>query len=477
VSGAAGAVAAILGAVVLAAGLAAAPMVTAGVFLGLVLFLVTLARPLWVLAFMLAFGAVDLSFITGGRLLDQWWGIDMNGMRLIAMVIALGAIMSVEPRAARHAFGPKARWYGVFLLYAAATLAFTIMPLDGARFLLKLAYPLLLFVAILAVARDRRDLERLLDWTLIGGAAMALIIVPLLFLLGQYDFDPYGRLLATGAALNGSVLSFYMLIIAIMAFGRFAVRRHPMYLALIAVCGVWIVLCMTRITLLATLLAFMTIAVYSAWRDRDPRLPVIAAVVMLLLVIPLTPITLERTFGVAPTLPELAQMATDPVGLYNRMNLQGREVVWPVVGQAFLTNPVLGLGLGTSTHYVLTILDPTQGAVAHNEYLRLAADTGLIGVSLFTVAMMIWLLVALRGGRAPGMVREFAIPAIAGMVAWAVIALTDNPLDYYAQFTQYIGLLTAGTVALTEWDVEPAAGATPAIEAVPAGALEGGRLS
>jgi O-antigen ligase len=447
-------VAAATGAVFLGVGLATAPLITAGGFLGITLFLLTLARPMVVVGLMLAIGAVDLSFITGGAVLQELGGIDMNGMRLIGMVIALGAIMIVEPRAARHAFSPRARWYGLFLIYGALTLAFSILPLDGARLLLKLAYPLLLFVAVLAVVRSERDVERLMDWTLLGGAAVALILTPLLLLLGQYQFDAYGRLLATGAALGGSILSFYMLMIALMAFGRFSARRHPIYLALAAVCGVWIVLSMTRITLLATIVAFLAVAAYSAWRDRDARLPLMAAVVMLLVVIPLTPIALERTFGVAPSMAELGRMATDPVGLYNRMNLQGREIVWPVVGQAFLSSPVLGQGLGVSTHYVVTTIDPTGGAVVHNEYLRLAADTGLIGLTLFTAAMVIWLVVAVRGGKGPGLVREFAVPAGAGMVAWAVISLTDNPFDYYAQFTQYIAFLVAGTVALSEGEVE-----------------------
>jgi O-antigen ligase len=435
-----------------AAGLAFAPLITAGLVLGAAVFLVTLARPLWVLGFMLAIGAVDLSFITGGAVLEGWGGIDMNGMRLIGMVIALGAIVMLEPRATRWAFSPRARWYGLFLVYGGATLAFSILPLDGARLLLKLAYPLLVFLAIVAVARDRRDLERLMDWTLVGAAAAALIMVPLLILMGRYEFTTHGRLLATGlGAPNGSVLSFYMLMMAIIAFGRFAVRRHPVYLFVAAACGVWIVISMTRITLLATVISFLALAIYTAWRDRDPRMPVVAALVMLVVVVPLTPIALERTFGVVPTLSELGAMAADPVTLYNRMNLQGREVVWPVVGQAFLSSPVLGHGLGTSTHYVVTTIDPAGGAVVHNEYLRLAADTGLIGVALFTAAMMIWLAVAVRAGRRPGMIREFAVPAGAGLVAWAVIAISDNPFDYYAPFTQYIGFLTAGSVALMEW--------------------------
>jgi hypothetical protein len=443
-----------VGALVLGAGLATVPWMTAGLFLGAVLFLLTLARPLTVLGLMLAIGAMDFSVITGGEVLEQWGGIDMNGLRLIGIVIALAAVMVVEPRAARHAFSPRARWYGLFILYGGVTLTYSILPLDGARLLLKLAYPLLLFVAVLAVVRERRDLERLMSWALAGGAFIAVILVPLLVLFGQYQFGAYGRMYAAGPVLNTSVLSFYMLIVGLMAFGRFAVRRQPVYLLLAVAAGVWIILCMTRIALLATIVGFLVIAAYSAWRDRDFRVPLIAAAVMLLVVIPLTPIALERTFGVRPTVAELVQLAGDPVGLYHRMNFQGREIIWPVVGKAFLASPVLGQGLGVSTHYVVNTIDPAGGAVVHNEYLRLAADTGLIGLTLFTTAMMIWLVAVVRGGRAPGLVREFAVPAVAGMVAWAVIALTDNPFDYYAAFTQYIAFLVAATVALSDGEAE-----------------------
>jgi hypothetical protein len=48
-------------------------------------------------------------------------------------------------------------------------------------------------------------------------------------------------------------------------------------------------------------------------------------------------------------------------------------------------------------------------------------------------------------------VQEYAWPAIAGIVAWALIAGTDNPFDYYAPFTQYIGFLCAATVAMAHF--------------------------
>src|SRR5690606_39180512 len=82
------------------------------------------------------------------------------------------------------------------------------------------------------------------------------------------------------------------------------------------------------------------------------------------------------------------------------------------------------------------------------EYLRLTAETGIIGGLLFMIAIVVWFRAALRAGRVPDpRVREFAFPAIGGILAWAVIAITDNAFDYYAQFTQYIAFFCAAALA------------------------------
>jgi hypothetical protein len=67
---------------------------------------------------------------------------------------------------------------------------------------------------------------------------------------------------------------------------------------------------------------------------------------------------------------------------------------------------------------------------------------------LYFLAISAWLGGVVRAGRhASPAVRELALPAVGGIVAWAVIAVTDNAFDYYAQFTQYIGFCCAGTLA------------------------------
>src|SRR5690606_41218541 len=73
----------------------------------------TLLRPLAVIGVMLAIGALDLSFVTGGfkSLYLSLGGLDMNGIRLIGMVASLGAIMAVDPevRSAEHTSGLQSR--------------------------------------------------------------------------------------------------------------------------------------------------------------------------------------------------------------------------------------------------------------------------------------------------------------------------------------------------------------------------------
>jgi O-antigen ligase len=122
---------------------------------------------------------------------------------------------------------------------------------------------------------------------------------------------------------------------------------------------------------------------------------------------------------------------------------------------------VAGLGLGTSSWMMQTAFPPGAGGVAHNEYLRLGVDSGAIGVLLFALAAFVWLGEALRAGwsRAPG-VAEFALPALAGILAWSVISVTDNPFDYYSPFTQFIGFLVGGAVVLAR-EREPSTSLDP----------------
>lgn len=431
-------------------GAAAAPWATLGIVGGLLLLLIVLVQPLTLIGVMLAFGAVDLSFLTGGfkALLTEQGGVDMNGIRLIFMTIGLTGLILVDRTVLKTAFGRYGRWYVLFLLWASTTLLVSTELVDGLRLLLKLAFPFLVFTAVLGATRARGDLERLATWTLIGAAVIALVLNPLYVMAGGYEVYEDGRLRVRGIGVHENPFSFYLLAVMLLAFARFAVRGDRRMLLLCGVLGVWMVLTLTRITLLASLVGLAGVALYGAVITRNYRALAGAAVVGGAVAIALAPVALERTLGYVPTVGQLFTLMTDPMQLYRSMNWQGRELLWPVILAAMLSRPVTGLGLGSTGDILRAHFPPEMGLVVHNEYLRLTAETGIIGGLLFMIAILAWFRGVLRVGRLQDpRVREFALPAIGGILAWAVIAITDNAFDYYAQFTQYIAFFCAAALA------------------------------
>jgi len=425
------------------------PWMATGVVVGGAILCLLLLRPKLILGFMLALGPFDLSFMTGGfkALLPGLGGLDMNGIRLIGVVAGLGALALVERDMVRHALGRYGRWYVVFLIFAAATLLYAPARVEGLRLLFKLAYPFMLFVAVLALVRTREELERLTDWTLWGAIAIALVLNPIYVLAGGYEVDIAGRVRMHGVGAHENPFSFYLLVVTLISFTRYSVRGQLRYLALCGVFGVWMALTLTRITLLAGMAGLTGAALYAALIARNYRAVVAAGIIGGVLATALVPVALERSLGYIPTASELWRLLTDPVALWESVNWQGRQIIWPVLFRMFLASPIVGNGLGASTVFLIETFQGAMGAVIHNEYLRLLIDTGLVGATLFAIAVLSWLVGVLRAGRNDDpLAREFAMPAFAAIVAWVFIAATDNAFDYYAPFTQYIGFLCAGAL-------------------------------
>jgi O-antigen ligase len=438
--------------VAVAAGIVYEPWLTAGAVGGVLLMLATLARPLWVLSVMLVVGPIDLSFMTGGfKSLDAVaGGLDMNGIRLVGITASVVAVALLDPSLIREATAKYGRWFLVFLTYCAATLVMSDSLIDGLRLLFKLAYPFLVFVAVLGIARTRRELERLGDWVVGAAAAIALVVNPLFVIGGGAMITDQGRLRIPGVGVHENPFSFYMLLMILVAFVRFTTRRQLRYLVLCAALAGWMAATLTRITLLAAVAGFAGIALFGVLARRDWRTAIVAVVLAAVIVGPLAPIAAQRTFGYVPSIGELFAMARDPVHLFHAMNWQGREIFWAAVLSLVYTSPIIGHGLGSSTALIMANFPVEWGLVVHNEYLRLLSEAGAIGVLLLLVSFGYWALGALRAERssADPLVREFATPAFAGLMAYAMIAITDNAFDYYSSFTQYIGFLTAGALAV-----------------------------
>jgi O-antigen ligase len=429
-------------------GLAANPLLAAGAVLGVIVLAVTLTWPMVVVAVMLALGPVNLGFLTGGykELLPALGGLDMSGIRLVGISAGLATVVLTRADLLKALVAIPARWYVLFLAWAGATLAFSPASLEGLRLLLKLAYPLLIFLVVAAPERRVGELHRLGDWAL-WGATLLLLINPIFVVNGSYvlESNEWFRVSLPGSHQNP--LSFYLLAIVMICIGRFRARGQARYLLLGSVATVWIALTLTRITFLASFVAMAIVTLHTAIADRNWRVLLAAAVFAVILGGLALEGVLVRTFGYLPNPGQLLALMLDPVTLYQAINWQGRDTLWGILILSFQASPVVGSGLGASSMAIEAVLGETM--VAHNEYLRLAVDTGLIGCLLFFLAMRSWIGASMQAMRRVGRkADEYAMPALALIAAYGVIALTDNALDYYGPLTQYVGFLAAACVVL-----------------------------
>jgi hypothetical protein len=111
----------------------------------------------------------------------------------------------------------------------------------------------------------------------------------------------------------------------------------------------------------------------------------------------------------------------------------GRFEVWPTIWEDAWRNPVLGSGVGSVFTYVPTVWENMTHA--HNDYLRIGFELGLVGLAIF-LPLVVWQLVSLKRllHTTTGPVRCAAAAGMIGLLLFLITALTDNPLIYNLWF-------------------------------------------
>ncbi|HQT39359.1 MAG TPA: O-antigen ligase family protein [Acidocella sp.] len=116
----------------------------------------------------------------------------------------------------------------------------------------------------------------------------------------------------------------------------------------------------------------------------------------------------------------------DLVQLGEAGNLSHRDLVWPYFEAAIAGSPWVGWGVGAGKFVlpVTSTLSATIGTnAAHNEYLRIGAEGGFIGLTLLVVFIGLW---AWRGSRILAPAQRGLLRLI--FIAFALHAATDNVL-------------------------------------------------
>jgi hypothetical protein len=75
-------------------------------------------------------------------------------------------------------------------------------------------------------------------------------------------------------------------------------------------------------------------------------------------------------------------------------NFSGRDIIWPYFIEAIESRPLFGFGLGAGK-LIVDPEDPTirllRSTAAHNEYLRLSVDAGIIGCAAIFLSIIAWI--------------------------------------------------------------------------------------
>ena len=154
---------------------------------------------------------------------------------------------------------------------------------------------------------------------------------------------------------------------------------------------------------------------------------------------------------------------------------QARLTTWRGTAQMLASRPLVGFGLGrypgiqaawTHQGRLLTPqTNPSLSEEAHNFYLQTAAETGMIGLSLYGIALAAFAILGLRRLKQSGphlSRRTLLVIASLSMVAGQCVDALASPSWQFAEVSLLFWLaLGVGMSALQHTDAEPAAARLP----------------
>jgi len=380
---------------------------------------------------------------------------NIDGMRLLGFGALLGVI------AVSFALRPpdrlSAAWFG-FVVFYGLSLIWTSTPTEGLRFFIRLAIPAGLYF----VARTL-DLRGVLAQTWRAGAVVLSLLAFLLFVLDPtspgYVVDesfrytiPFGGYFPAAFAMLSAALAIHFLVRALET------RRMGPFVAFLLF-AVQTAATQTRIVVAA--LAIASFAILIAFqRSRPAR----ALWVVGGLVVATAALALSQDLFSWFALRRGGSIVASGSALLDLVDLRGRLLLWNTVLESYRSaNPFFGAGAGTSAAAISALSLPIQLSAPHEEYLRILADTGLVGVALFVVWGYAVLARSVRALKADHLDKQPAAAAyepLAIALMLFITALTDNSLEYYLLLPTYLALVLATA------QHEHRAGSTPSSQAV-----------
>ncbi len=400
------------------AGVFLPPLLTGALLLALLALALVSARPHWALAFLLLGRSSVDGFKDVLQLFpDAWYGFNLAGLfNILGLVLALFFLARRLARGDRLLPSAPLKWYALLLVVTLVSVPGSAALGASVKLWTRLAGSLGIALLALETARDEARVKLALQITFL--AALPPLVVGLYESLtgaGRY-FPGYEStsfvFRPDGTFDHPATLGSFLVLVIALGLAALVLNRpilHRPLLILITLAGfTLLVLTYARAEWIGGLAA---IGVIGALRYRR-LLPAAGIVVLALLLF--SPGVRERLFG------------------WNAdLTLVWREDVWQASRDILRRPTLFGSGLDTSS-LLLHEEIASVSAPPHNDFLRMAIETGVIGATVFCLTMLALSLAGWRAYRRAGRSDDalIGLTLLAVTAGGAIISLGDNYLSY-----------------------------------------------
>jgi hypothetical protein len=399
--------------------------------------ILALVSPVFLVDLSLLTGVWPMSFGPDDMLNTAFGRFDVSSLRLLGLWLAITLVILLR-------FGQgwdytiRYRWHLFFLLFCVLSLSWAPSLAYGVRMLAKLSAPFLFLVFVQIVITTRAQLKRMEGLMLIAGVSM--LVLAVLSKLVGWEQNPVGLTIPATAP---SLFSAFLITIAMLTISRMKYDGVTANLALFLLLAAGVLAAFTRITIAALFVSASVVLFYVGRSVQRFILPMAGLIGLPTLFLFSETFKNRMFFGAGNIGAET--LLTDPGQAMSHLHGSGRFGAWSIVLTKFFDpSPVIGSGVGTTQNFFYS--QNTHGlGVIHSEYVRLLAEVGVVGLTLFVVAAGAYFLRLMDTyRRAPTSdAGKYAAAAIGSLVAYLIFMATDNGIDYVNGFGIYVFTLVA----------------------------------
>lgn len=358
-----------------------------------------------------------LTFSTGLLAFSAPAGLDLMAIRLMVLEIFCLVGLFICKRSPQ--WTPATIFYSIYILWLVVGLSYTPAPGYGFRVILKYLYPLLIMLFASAAVRDKEVFLK----AGIGARMVAIISIAVAFI-------PYIGRLFPGVFWYGTARAINYISMCVFSLALFYYTKEKRKNLLLCIlfmfpCILWVF----RTSIMGTTLALMT---FFFFKYKLRSLPVIVGIMSVVVVAVFTiPSLKEKMFKDSSNI-SIEQFQQGEISK-DDINSNARFSMWEHLENRFYEGKELhGSGIGSVQNYMYNNLVFGGLKVPHSDYVQILCDSGIIGLVLYLLAIVIMIIHSfiVFQNTYDVAIRMCAIVAGSSLAGVALTLYSDNVVNY-----------------------------------------------